>query len=153
MIASSPWIGRRHLLGRWAGAWTLVVALAGAAPAEEAIAPRPAGENVALGATYTIWPAPNYSHCTDPGDTSQLTDGQSTAGYFWTQKGTVGWQSTPYAVITVDLGRIEPISGVALTTAAGVAGVTWPLAIHVLASDDGKTYRDAGELSDLRLRF
>jgi len=119
-----------------------VVLGAGAAIAAQARA----GQNIALNAKYTLWPRPNYSHCTDPGDAVQLTDGQSTTDYFWVQKGTVGWRSIRYATITVDLGRVEPISGAALTTAAGAAGVTWPLAIHVLTSDDGKTYRDAGDL-------
>jgi hypothetical protein len=111
---------------------------------QSAVAASP--ENIARGAKYTLSPSPSYKLCTDPGDRVQLTDGQSTKAYFWTQQETVGWQSLPYATITVDLGRVQPISGVAFTTAAGVAGVTWPLAINVLVSDDGKTYRDAGDL-------
>ena len=103
-------------------------------------------ENIARGAKYTLSPGPNYSLCTDPGDASQLTDGRSTSEYFWADKGTVGWSGAKYATVTVDLGRVEPIGGVALTTAAGAAQVTWPAAIHVLVSDDGKTYRDAGDL-------
>ena len=106
-------------------------------------------ENIARGAKYTLSPGPNYSYCTDPGDTGQLTDGRSTAEYFWTDKGTVGWSGAKFATVTVDLGRVEPIGGVSLTTAAGAAGVTWPAAIHVLVSDDGKTYRDAGDLVGL----
>ncbi|MFH1920458.1 MAG: hypothetical protein ABIP48_11310, partial [Planctomycetota bacterium] len=129
-----------------AGAFAVSVVLVVAAAGSEATAPQAAGENVALGAKYTLWPSPTYSLCTDPGDATQLTDGQSTTDYFWTQKGTVGWQHVQYATVTVDLGRVEPIAGVAVTTAAGVAGVTWPVVIHVLASDDGKTYRDAGDL-------
>jgi len=121
----------------------LIAATAVAAPPSSPPGP---GENLALGAKYTVSPQPNYSYCTDPSDTVQLTDGRSTTEYFWTQKGTVGWRSAPYATVVVDLGRVEPIAGVALTTAAGAAQVTWPLAIHVLTSEDGKTYRDAGEL-------
>lgn len=109
-------------------------------------------ENIARGGKYTISPAPNYKLCTDPDDRIQLTDGQSTKSYFWTQLGTVGWQHVPYATITLDLGRVQPISGAAFTTAAGVAGVTWPLAVNVLVSDDGKAYRDAGELVTLDLK-
>ncbi|MBN1442143.1 MAG: hypothetical protein JXA90_05500, partial [Planctomycetes bacterium] len=106
----------------------------------------PLPENIARGAKYALEPAPSYVHCTDPDDGVQLTDGQSTAAYFWTQKGTVGWQSAHYAAVTLDLREVQPISGAALTTAAGVAGVTWPAAIRILVSDDGKTYRDAGDL-------
>lgn len=107
------------------------------------------GENLALGKPYTFSARPNYSYCTDPDDARQLTDGQYTAGYFWAQKGTVGWVHARFVVITLDLGKGEPIRGVSFNTAAGVAGVTWPLAIYVLVSDDGKTFREAGELTEL----
>ena len=40
---------------------------------------------------------------TDPDDATQLTDGKTTSDYFWTQKGTVGWQRVQYATVTVDL--------------------------------------------------
>jgi len=105
-----------------------------------------AGRNMALGRPYALFPHPTYQLCTDAGDSKQLTDGQTTSDYFWTQQGTVGWQHVQYATVTVDLGQIEPISGVSMTTAAGVAGVTWPMAVHVLVSDDGKTFFDAGDL-------
>lgn len=108
--------------------------------------------NIAQGVSYKLSPAPNYKLCTDPDDRIQLTDGKSTKNYFWTQPGTVGWTNVPYATITLDLGRVEPISGVAFTTAAGRANVTWPLAVNVLVSDDGKTYRDAGDLVSLDLK-
>ncbi|MBN1419746.1 MAG: hypothetical protein JXP34_13285 [Planctomycetes bacterium] len=103
-------------------------------------------ENIAKGKPYALSPAPNYTHCTDPGDATQLTDGVYSEGYFWTQKTTVGWRSAAFARIAIDLGRIEPIRGVSVNTAAGVAGVTWPAAIFVFASDDGKRFRPAGDL-------
>lgn len=121
-------------------------------PAAETRNGQVVGANVALGAKYTLSPQPNYPYCTDPGDAVQLTDGKSTTDYFWTQKGTVGWSGAPYAVVTVDLGRVEPISGVALTTAAGVAGVLWPASVHILTSDDGARYRDVGDLVALDLK-
>ena len=102
--------------------------------------------NLALGKTFTLAPRPEYQHCTDPGDDVQLTDGQLTEGYFWVQKGTVGWTHVPCAAITVDLGRVEPISGVSLRTAAGAAGVSWPAAVRIAVSDDGKQFRDVGDL-------
>ena len=107
------------------------------------------GENLALGKPYTLNPAPDYAHCTDPGDATQLTDGQYTSGYFWTQKGTVGWNNANPAIITIDLGKAEPIRGVSFNMAAGVAGVDWPQAIYVLVSDDGSAFRQAGELVSL----
>ena len=124
---------------------SLLVSCMSLALADEPPAPL-AGVNVARGAEVVLQPAPNYRHCTDPDDAIQLTDGRTTKDYFWTQKGTVGWSSVSYAVITVDLGQIEPIAGVAFTTAAGAAGVTWPCAIQVLTSDDGKVFYNAGDL-------
>lgn len=105
-----------------------------------------AQENVALGKPYTLFPRPNYVYCTDPEDNKQLTDGQYTVGYFWTQQSTVGWTNARPAIITVDLGAVQPIRGVSYNTAAGVAGVEFPLAITVLVSDDGKNFYVAGEL-------
>ncbi len=135
-----------------AGAAMLWSSVPGEAHAAENVQDRPARANAALGAKYTLWPQPNYAYCTDTADTVQLTDGKSTADYFWTQKGTVGWSAAPYAVVTVDLGRVEPISGVALSTAAGVAGVVWPASIDVHVSDDGSRYREAGDLVALDLK-
>ena len=108
-----------------------------------------APENLALGRPYTLEPSPNYAHCTDPGDLRQLTDGQHTTGYFWTQPSTVGWSGARPVIITIDLGVVQPIRGVSYSTAAGVAGVEWPSAITILVSDDGKEFFVAGELTNL----
>ena len=108
-----------------------------------------ATDNLALGKPYTFSPQPNYRHCADPDDKTQLTDGQLTKGELWTQKGTVGWDKPKYAAITIDLGRIEPIGGVSFRTAAGRAGVEPPSAIWVLVSDDGSTFREVGDLTRL----
>ncbi len=97
-------------------------------------------ENVALGRPYTLKPAPNYRLCTDPGDKTQLTDGKYVKGYFWAQKGTVGWNHVNFVDINIDLGQVKAISGVSLRTAAGVAGVYWPSSILVFVSDDGKNW-------------
>ena len=82
-------------------------------------------ENIAKGRKYTLVLSPNYQHCIDPGDGTQLTDGIHTEGYFWTQKSTVGWSAAHPVIITVDLESVQPISGVSFNTAAGVAGVQW----------------------------
>ena len=102
--------------------------------------------NLAEGKKYTISPPPSYHLCTDSDDKIQLTDGQTTTSYFWTQQGTVGWQNVPFSLITVDLGAIEPISGFEFTTAAKAGGVEWPLAILVQSSEDGKTFRQVCNL-------
>ncbi len=109
----------------------------------------PPGENIALGRPYTLSPAPNYQHCTEPGDAVQLTDGEYSEGYFWTQATTVGWTSANPALVTIDLGSVQPIAGLSFNTAAGVAGVTWPTQIVVLVSDDRDAWYDAGEVVEL----
>lgn len=103
-------------------------------------------ENLAAGRRCELSPVPNYHHCTDPADPMQLTDGRTTTDYFWTQQGTVGWTRAPFATVTVDLGELQLIGGASLTTAAGRAGVTWPMAVPVLVSDDKETWREAGDL-------
>lgn len=109
----------------------------------------PAYENLARGKPYTLRPTPGYPHCTDPGDTSQLTDGQYTTGYFWTQKSTVGWVRMEDLAITLDLGADLPIRGLSFNSAAGIAGVKWPSAIRILVSVDGRHYHEVGELLKL----
>ncbi len=113
--------------------------------AASAQSPSPA-ENIALGKSYTMQPRPNYEHCTDPGDATQLTDGVYTEGYFWSQKTTVGWTRQPIIVVTIDLEEDLPISGASFNTAAGVAGVAWPGTIYMLVAGEDKIFYEAGEL-------
>jgi len=104
------------------------------------------GENIARGKKYTLDPRPNYQYCTDAGDHVQLTDGIYSKGYFWTQTSTVGWSRAHPVTITIDLEVTQPICGVSFNTAAGVAGVHWPLSLLILVSDDDKTYTYVGDL-------
>ena len=106
---------------------------------------RPRG-NIALGATYTLDPPPNYGLCTDAGDLKQLTDGQYTEGYFWVHKSTVGWQDKAPTIITLDLGSVQPIRGVSFSTAGGFAGVEWPLTIRVLVAGGDQQFHQVGDL-------
>jgi hypothetical protein len=119
--------------------------------------PMPPGnvdDNIALGKTYTMSPAPNYPLCSDsPGDATQLTDGYNYAGTssLWVQLSTVGWawlSTTP--AITIDLGVVQPIKGVSFYTAArGNAGVYWPSAINLEVSNDNINYYSIGDLVSL----
>lgn len=108
-----------------------------------------AGENLALGKKYTLAPAPNYEHCTDNNDDAQLTDGVTTDQYFWTQKGTVGWNRAASVEVTVDLEKVCPIDSVAFNSAAGVAGVSWPKLACAMVSEDGNTWYMVGDLMTL----
>jgi hypothetical protein len=112
--------------------------------------------NIALGKTVTFSTPPNYALCTDPDDDKQLTDGlYSSQGNLqeaedtsaiWVQKGTVGWRELKSVAITIDLGAVQPISGVSYSTAARPSDVQWPLSIYMAVSDDNITWRYAGDL-------
>ena len=106
-------------------------------------------ENIALGKVVEFkYREPFYVHCTDSDDKYQLTDGEYVKGYFWMQKGTIGWMSfgaTPLSM-TVDLGKDMPIRGFSYNTAFGTAGVQFPQAIHVYVSLDKENWHFAGDL-------
>ena len=102
--------------------------------------------NVAAGKPYTFSVSPNYSHCTDEGDATDLTDGSTAEQMDWVKKSTVGWTRPTRIQITIDLGRVEPICGVAYYGVAGSAGICWPGSILVSASEDGGAFYEAGEL-------
>ena len=123
----------------------VILATAGAGAATLARAAE-APTNLARGKPYRLSPRPNYLHCTDPGDRTQLTDGVYSKGYFWTQKTTVGWTRATQPTVLLDLGKVEPISGVSLNMAAGTAGVTWPMAILLFVGDDDTTPSFVGDL-------
>ena len=112
----------------------------------------PPGANVALGKSYTLEPDPSYSLCTDDGDLVQLTDGVRApeTGSIWFHRECVGWYyPKPAAFFTLDLAEDTPIAGVAVSTEAGGAGVTWPGALLIAVSQDGGEYRIVGELMHL----
>ncbi|HIE52780.1 MAG TPA: hypothetical protein EYP85_13580, partial [Armatimonadetes bacterium] len=130
----------------WLVIFTLIALGLGRPSAVVGFPAQPPGENLARGKPYQLEPRPNYRYCTDPGDATQLTDGEYSVGYFWVQKSTVGWSRARPVIITLDLGKVEPIGGLAYNTAAGTAGVGWPMAIFVLVSEEGKKYYYAGDL-------
>lgn len=123
-------------------------------PEEEKFSP----ENIALGMPYTFSEAPNFTICTDKGDTKQLTDGlycqhanPEGGFYFWTQKGSVGWKKLRTPVeITLDLGEVRPISGVSLRTAAGKDCVLWPGALEIFVSNDNSKFYYVTDLTETK---
>ncbi len=123
------------------------------AQADEQVAPEmpDLGENIALGRPYTMEPQPGYSYCTDPDDATQLTDGEYSEGYFWTQESTVGWSGTGMKHITIDLGEDLPIRGISFNTAAGVADVRWPASILAFVSPDGESWYEIADILQLHL--
>ena len=109
------------------------------------------GENIALGRPYTMEPQPRYSDTADEGDATQLTDGEYSEGYFWTQLTTVGWTGMSMKYITIDLGEDLPIRGLSFNTAAGVADVQWPARILLYVSLDGESWHPVGDLVAMHL--
>ncbi len=108
-----------------------------------------AARNLAAGLPASFDPQPNYGPSTDAGDPLQLTDGApaSGKGQLWVRKEAVGWAHPKQPIfISFDLGEPKAIGSVSLRTAAGQAGVYWPTAIGLFLSDDGQTWRDAGEI-------
>lgn len=110
-----------------------------------------ADTNVALNKSYTFSHAPNYPYCTDEGDATDLTDGlfhDPKGTSLWTQKGAVGWAiGEQLKTIDMDLEAKFDLTRVTFQTAADVRTQgTFPLSVMVFTSDDGKSYRYAGEL-------
>ena len=108
-------------------------------------------ENLALGASYTLDPEPNYEPSTDVDDVVQLTDGVvlQTQESLWGKPSTVGWQDSSPVIITLDLGTVVPIRGASFRTAAGRAGVTWPQSIQVLVAGEDGLFHEVGDLVEL----
>ncbi|NUQ63918.1 MAG: DUF4091 domain-containing protein [Pirellulales bacterium] len=111
--------------------------------------PRPASAavNLALGKTCAFSPSPNYSLCTDAGDAADLTDGKYN-GCLWQDKGTVGWNVGRNRSFTIDLDLAseQPVSEVHFDTVTGGSQVTFPSAVLVFISSNGKEYRYLGDV-------
>ena len=119
----------------------VAVHVASAAPAPASRQPTE-GVNLARGVACRFDPAPSYSYCRDDDDPNQLTDGVYNECN-WTDKGTVGWQPRRNSItyIDLDLGQASPIGEVTFDTITGAAQVTFPSAVLVFVSSDGKQYR------------
>ena len=106
------------------------------------------GQDLALHKPYTLSRSPNYIHSAPVSDSTSLTDGIYTTGYFWSQRTTVGWQRMP-VTITIDLGDVEPISSVTFNTVRSVIPhVFFPKNIYVFVSNDNKNFYYSGDAAD-----
>lgn len=113
-------------------------------------------ENLALHRPATFSAAPNYALLSGADAQIQLTDGcyatdapqisVNDTGALWVQKGTLGWTNVSPVIITIDLGQEQSIGGALFSTAAGAAGVNWPLHVFIGVSDDNENWRFAGDL-------
>jgi hypothetical protein len=112
--------------------------------------PFPALKNIASGQAITFATKPNDPTVSDPEDAQQLVDGKLSAAVpMWNDKSIVGWTTSDPVVLTIDLGSVQPIRGVALRMGAGQAGVEWPSAIQVYVSEKGDKFTPLGDLTQL----
>ena len=108
-----------------------------------------ASKNLALGKTYTVSPLPSYPLSAPSTDRTSLTDGKYTAGYFWTQKTTVGWHPVKAVEILIDLEKVSVIDGISFSTARGIrAGVYYPPHIYAFVGPDTDHLLYVGDIVD-----
>lgn len=104
-------------------------------------------KNLAYMKKYTFEPTAQYEHTRDQGDATQLTDGQYTAGYFWTSRNTVGWQESGPIRIEIDLEAVYSLDTICINTARGNhAEVSFPEGVDIFVSADKKRYAYLGDL-------
>jgi len=103
--------------------------------------------NIAKECPVTVSPSPNYGNTGNI--LSSLTDGEHTSGVMWMQKGAVGWSEVPIVSITVDLKKVQPISGVSFSTGSGDDSVQWPGSLFIWVSDNGIDWHYVGDLISL----
>lgn len=106
--------------------------------------------NLAKGKAYTVSPQQNYTQSVSApaSDTTSLTDGKYTVGYFWSQKTTVGWQRAKTVEILTDLEKEYNIGSIAFNTARGEkAGVYYPAHIAAFVGSDRDHLLYAGDIA------
>jgi len=120
---------------------------------------QPSGVNIALHQKVQVEPRSNYAFTKDR-DPQRLTDGiyastkaqwdeKHQTSSLWVQDGALSWAHKKPVIVTIDLGKVQPIAGLIYSTAAGKAGVVWPDHVYAAASDDGKTWHYIGDLVKL----
>lgn len=118
------------------------------------------GKNIAMGRPYTATPMlGGYPAVSNGQEYRKLTDGKFASDPMWEDsENTVGWRLGRQPItLTVDLGESQPISGVSLSSAAGLALTDkeifgWPGLIDVFVSEDNKQWRPVGELTAMNDR-
>ncbi|MDD2708352.1 MAG: hypothetical protein PHV34_10110 [Verrucomicrobiae bacterium] len=109
-------------------------------------------QNLARGKSCTLVPKPNYGLFSNVANDCRLTDGvvYEGKGCFWLQPSTVGWNNISAAIITIDLGKMEPIGGMSFHTSFdGPMNVMWPQSIKMFVSEDGENYIYLGDMVNL----
>jgi hypothetical protein len=102
-------------------------------------------QNVALGRSYRLEPAPNYPWALGKRQT-ELTDGQTATGSFWTNGQSVGWSWHSPVIVTVDLTSVRSIEHVSVQTGANTTvGIRYPAQLLVFGGDGAGRFALLGE--------
>lgn len=109
-----------------------------------------AAVNIAKGKPYTVSPRQNYQLSAAPTNTTAITDGVYTVGYFWTRPSTVGWHNTKTVEILIDLEKEATIASIVFSTARGVGvGVHYPKHIAAFVGSDLEHLQYINDLADI----
>ncbi len=106
----------------------------------------PARTNIALGKKYTFNKTTQttaFRPTQGSAPAAQLTDGK------YGDSATAGWFRQAVVSVTIDLGQIEPITGISYSSAISVA---WPVAISLFTSDNGKEFYYVGDVIRLSVK-
>lgn len=103
-------------------------------------------QNIGLKKSYVLSAPPNYSLSALSSDTSSLTDGIYTSGYFWTQRTTLGWRNFDKITIDIDLKKQQPVKKITFNTARRIqASVSFPDNVYVFLSSDNQHFIYVGD--------
>ena len=106
-------------------------------------------KNLVLGRPYTYWPEPEYVDCTDEGDITQLTDGETEygPGMWRNYPSCVGWIASINVptVMHFDLGQEATLSELRFNTVGGGSAGVVEVGVRVFVSLHDKSYVLAGE--------
>lgn len=104
--------------------------------------------NLALNKPYSLSSKPNYALSAPPSDTTSLTDGKYSTGFFWTQKTTVGWQNVKTVEIMIDLEKISTIGSISFSTARGIGSdVHYPSNISAFVGSEKNKLLYVGDIA------
>ena len=106
-------------------------------------------ENIAIGKPYYFSKKPNYPLSAPVNDTTSLTDGKFTVGYFFTKEKTVGWKRSGSVEISIDLGKSYNIESIVFSTARRLeAGIDYPAHLAAFVGVEKNQLRYLGNLAE-----
>lgn len=139
-----PSIGRLRPQGRFSYIWGLAV-IVGLAWATAGLGAQ--ATNVALGKPYRLSQKPNYPLAAPQTDSTSLTDGRFTSGFFWTRPTTVGWKESGVVEVILDLEKQYNVGGIVVSTARGIGSqVYYPAHVYAFVGPDSDSLLYVGDV-------